>query len=93
MAASDWGMCKDCQWWQIDPGANIADTTMGVCTEAALQPFRLRVSGTSGCHHYTPGQPTHAAETGRQDVSELASSPFNTAASANARAERSEAFA
>jgi hypothetical protein len=19
MAASDWGMCKDCQWWQIDP--------------------------------------------------------------------------
>src|SRR4029453_1915998 len=31
MAASDWGMCKDCQWWQIDPGANIANTTMGVC--------------------------------------------------------------
>ena len=48
MAASDWGLCKDCEWWQIDPGANIADTTMGVCTEAALQPFRLRVSGTSG---------------------------------------------
>src|SRR5919109_1569124 len=63
MAASEsnWGMCKDCQWWQIDPGAPIADHTMGVCTEDALQPFRLRVSGTSGCNHYTPGEPTHAA--------------------------------
>jgi hypothetical protein len=35
MAASDWGMCKDCQWWQIDPGATIADHTMGLCTEYA----------------------------------------------------------
>ena len=61
MAASDWGMCKDCEWWQIDPGAKIADNTMGVCTEEALQPFRLRVSGESGCNHYTPGEPTHAA--------------------------------
>jgi hypothetical protein len=33
MAAADWGMCKDCQWWQIDPGATIADDTMGVCTD------------------------------------------------------------
>ena len=60
MAGSDWGMCKDCQWWQMDPEANVANTTMGVCIEDALQPFRLRVSGNSGCHHYTPGQPTHA---------------------------------
>jgi hypothetical protein len=60
MAGSDWGMCKDCQWWQIDPEAHVANTTMGVCIEDALQPFRLRVSGNSGCHHYTPGQPTHA---------------------------------
>jgi hypothetical protein len=61
MAASEWGMCKDCQWWQIDPEANIANTTMGLCIEDALQPFRLRVSGNSGCMHYTPGEPTHAA--------------------------------
>jgi hypothetical protein len=61
MAASDWGLYKDCQWWQIDPEANVANTTMGVCIEEALQPFRLRVSGNNGCHHYTPGQPTHAA--------------------------------
>ncbi len=35
MAASDWGLCKDCQWWQIDPEAKIADNTMGLCTEEA----------------------------------------------------------
>jgi hypothetical protein len=61
MAASEWGMCKDCQWWQIDPEARVANTTMGVCTEEALQPFRLRVSGHRGCTHDTPGQPTQAA--------------------------------
>jgi hypothetical protein len=61
MAASDWGRCKDCEWRQIDPGATITNTTMGLCIEEALQPFRLRVSGNSGCNHYTPGEPTHAA--------------------------------
>ena len=29
--------------------ANVANTTMGLCIEDALQPFRLRVSGNSGC--------------------------------------------
>jgi len=61
MAASDWGLCKDCHWWQIDPGAKIADHTMGICTAEALQPFQLRVSGNSGCHHSASGAPTHAA--------------------------------
>src|SRR5918996_1622780 len=37
MAGSDWGMCKDCQWWQIDPEANVANTTMGLCIEDAGQ--------------------------------------------------------
>jgi hypothetical protein len=61
MAASDWGLCHDGHWWPIDPGAKITNTTMGVCTEEALQASRLRVSGNSGCHHDTPGEPTHAA--------------------------------
>jgi hypothetical protein len=61
MAESDWGLCKECQWWQIEPEAQIADNTMGLCTEEALQPFLLRVSGISGCNHYTPGEPTRAA--------------------------------
>jgi hypothetical protein len=55
------GMCKDCEWWQIDPGATIADHTMGLCTEEDLPPFRLRVSGNSGCNHYSPGEPAQAA--------------------------------
>src|SRR5688500_12240877 len=53
MAASDWGLCKECQWWQIEPTASIADTTMGLCIEESLQPFRLRVAGNSGCNRYT----------------------------------------
>jgi hypothetical protein len=61
MAASDWGICQECQWWQIDPEASVANTTMGLCIEDTLRPFRLRVSGHSGCTHYTPGEPGHAA--------------------------------
>jgi hypothetical protein len=61
MAESDWGFCKDCEWWQIDPGSNSTDNTMGLCTEEALQSFRLRVSGNSGCNRYSSGEPAHAA--------------------------------
>jgi hypothetical protein len=61
MAASEWGMCKDCQWWQIDPEASIANNTTGMCIEEAFQPFRLRVSGNSGCNRYTPGKPARAS--------------------------------
>jgi len=50
MTESDWGLCKDCKWWQIELQANIANTTMGLCIEESLQPFRLRVSGSSGCN-------------------------------------------
>jgi hypothetical protein len=64
MAASDWGVCQACQWWQIEPTASLADTTMGVCIEERLQPFRLRVAGNSGCNRYTPGQPARAAGSG-----------------------------
>jgi hypothetical protein len=55
------GMCKACQWWPINLEARRADTTMGVGIEAAPQPFRLRVSGNSGCNCYTLGKLTYAA--------------------------------
>jgi hypothetical protein len=64
MAASDWGLCKDCQWWQIEPEASVTNNTMGLCIEESLQPFRLRVSGNSGCNHYTPGQSARAEGSG-----------------------------
>jgi hypothetical protein len=64
MTESDWGLCKDCKWWQIEPQANIGNTTVGLCIEESLQPFRLRVSGNSGCNHQTAGQPARAAGSG-----------------------------
>jgi hypothetical protein len=65
MAASNWGLCKACQWWPIAPEASIANNaTMGVCIEARLQPFRLRVSGTSGCTRHAAGQPARAEGSG-----------------------------
>jgi hypothetical protein len=64
MAATNWGLCKDCEWWQIEPEVNVANTTLGVCIEEEIQPFRLRVSGASGCNHYAPGEPARAAGSG-----------------------------
>jgi hypothetical protein len=64
MAASDWGLCKDCEWWQIEPDADVTDTTMGLCREDALRPFLVRVAGNSGCNHFSPGEPARAAGSG-----------------------------
>lgn len=64
MATSNWGLCKDCEWWQIEPQANVANTTMGLCIEEELQPFRVRVSGISGCNRYAPGEHARAAGSG-----------------------------
>jgi hypothetical protein len=64
MAASNWGLCKECQWWQIAPEASIANATMGWGIDERLRPFRLRVSGNSGGTRYTPGQPARAEGSG-----------------------------
>jgi hypothetical protein len=60
MADSEWGMCKDCKWWQIEPAGSTENTSMGLCIEEKLQPFRLRVSGNSGCNRFMPGKPARA---------------------------------
>jgi hypothetical protein len=59
-SSESWGLCKDCKWWQIEPNAAIADTTLGLCIDEDLQPFFLRVSGNSGCNRFMPGEPAHA---------------------------------
>lgn len=56
----NWGLCKDCKWWQIEPDGSIANNTMGLCIEEKLQPFRLRVSGNSGCNRFMAGKPAKA---------------------------------
>ena len=55
--SSSWGPCKTCKWWQIEPGATPKASTMGLCIEEKLQPFRLRVSGSSGCNRWMEGKP------------------------------------
>ncbi len=60
MADTEWGECKDCKWFQIEPDAQAADHTLGLCIEEDLQPFRLRVSGNSGCNRFVPGEVAHA---------------------------------
>jgi hypothetical protein len=57
MSANDWGLCKDCKWWQMEPDARIAGTTLGLCIDEKLQDFRLRVSGNSGCNRFMEGTP------------------------------------
>jgi hypothetical protein len=61
-----WGLCKDCKWWQIEPEASIANTTMGLCIDEDLQQYRLRVSGNSGCKDFMPGKPAHAEGSSEQ---------------------------
>ena len=60
MASSEWGKCKDCKWFQIEPGAHAANNTMGLCIEEDLQSYRLRISGNSGCNSFMRGRVAHA---------------------------------
>ncbi len=60
MAEKQWGECKDCKWWQIEPDAAVENLTMGLCIEEKLQPFLLRVSGNSGCNRFLPGKVARA---------------------------------
>ncbi|AMV37739.1 hypothetical protein [Planctomyces sp. SH-PL62] len=58
---SEWGLCKDCKWWQIEPEAKVEDPTLGLCIDEDLLPYNLRVSGLSGCNHFMAGEPARAA--------------------------------
>jgi len=58
--ATEWGLCKDCKWWQIEPDASVADETTGLCIDEDMQPFQLLVSGDSGCNRFMEGEPARA---------------------------------
>jgi hypothetical protein len=60
MAASDWGECKDCKWFQVEPGAQVNDNTLGLCIDEDLLEYRLRVSGNSGCNRFIAGEVAYA---------------------------------
>lgn len=55
--ADQWGLCKSCKWWQIEPSAESEDATMGICIDEKIQPYRLLVSGHSGCNRFMKGAP------------------------------------
>jgi heat shock protein HslJ len=61
MADSEWGLCKDCKWWQIEPDAKVTNLTLGECIEEELQDLKLRVSGNSGCNRFMSGKVARAA--------------------------------
>lgn len=59
-AKTEWGLCRDCKWWQIEPEASLQHLTVGECIDEELQPFVLRVSGNSGCNRFMKGKPARA---------------------------------
>jgi hypothetical protein len=61
MPDKDWGLCKDCMWWQIEPDASVENLTLGLCIDEELQEYRLRVSGNSGCNRFMSGEPARAS--------------------------------
>jgi hypothetical protein len=65
MASQEWGYCRDCKWWQIEPRAAVENLTLGLCIDEDLQQFQLRVSGNSGCNRFMPGKPARAAGSGK----------------------------
>ena len=64
MSESEWGLCKDCKWWQIEPDAKATGTTLGLCIDEEILEYRMRVSGNSGCNRFMEGAPAHAAGSG-----------------------------
>ena len=60
MPDHEWGLCKDCKWWQIEPDGAAENLTLGLCIEERLQTYQLRVSGLSGCNRFMPGKPARA---------------------------------
>ena len=59
MSNREWGKCKDCKWFQVEPGVEPENNTMGLCIEESLQYLRLRVSGNSGCSVFMAGEVAH----------------------------------
>ena len=55
-----WGLCRECKWWQLEPGAKASPTTVGLCIDDKLFKYRIRISGVGGCTRFMEGKPAHA---------------------------------
>lgn len=57
---SEWGLCKDCKWWQIEKDATVEDQTVGMCIDEAILPYKMRITGNGGCNRFKAGEPARA---------------------------------
>ncbi|SFI59447.1 hypothetical protein [Planctomicrobium piriforme] len=53
----NWGLCRACRWWQIEPDTTTNEKTVGVCAEEQLAHFQLSVMGHCGCNLFVEGRP------------------------------------
>ena len=60
MANQNWGECKSCQHFAIEPNATPAPNTMGLCIVHDHESQHLRVSGGCGCDLFANGEVAHA---------------------------------
>ena len=51
---SEWGPCRDCKWWQIEPDAVIADPDSGIYVD----PDRIRAVSHRGAQFDVRGVAT-----------------------------------
>lgn len=64
--SEEWGLCRECRWWQIEPDVMIKNDTIGACIDEELQPYKISVTATSGCAMFSRGTPARAAGSSRQ---------------------------
>ena len=62
----DWGICMECQWWQVEPEAKIAHSTLGFCIDEDLQPYKLSIPGNGGCNRFAQGSPARGSGSSQQ---------------------------
>jgi hypothetical protein len=58
---TDWGLCNDSKWWQIEPEAEIHATSVSVCIGEDLEPLRLCPSAENDREHFLSEPTAYAA--------------------------------
>lgn len=61
-----WGLCMECQWWQVEPETRITQETVGVCIDEELQPYQLSIPGNGGCSRFERGTPARGTGSSHQ---------------------------
>lgn len=60
MANANWGECKGCRHFEVEPGVAAEANTMGLCIVHEHEIHQLRVSGACGCSQFAQGEAAHA---------------------------------